>query len=508
MTIHHRITKNSYYDSISLMIVNDAVSKFTGIESAFVGMATPYNIENLKRLKLHDPAFDALTPNDLIICVEAKDGNSAEGAFADALTKLTKKRADRTNSSEHVISSQEAAGKLSPSSNVVIISVPGAFAAYEAERAILANRHVMIFSDNVTLEDELHLKRLASERGLLVMGPDCGTAIINGVGLAFANCVRRGSIGIVGASGTGMQEISTTIHRLGFGVSQAIGVGGRDLSETIGGIMTIDACEALGRDPMTKAIVVVSKPPAKKILPAIFEKLSAIQKPMVIYFIGEDPFIIEEAGFKSAIHLEEAAIEACSIISEDPIPRLMNEEKFDELISENSFTGSLRGLYSGGTLCDEAQRLLLADLKKINSNVPIAGVKKLKDSLVAEGHTIIDLGDDEFTRGRPHPMIDPTLRCEMIKRESEKTDVGAIIFDIVLGYGSHPDMAGAIAKAITATRGTNGKKPLYAASICGTDLDPQNYDEQRAKLEGVGVKVFPTNALLVEFIRGTYRAGS
>src|SRR5690606_14776291 len=125
---------------------------------------------------------------------------------------------------------------------------PGVYAAFEAFRALENNLNVMMFSDNVTVEDEIKLKDLAVKKDLLMMGPDCGTAIINGVGLCFANKIKRGPIGLVAASGTGLQEVTVLIDQFGGGISQAIGVGGRDLSKDVMGRMTLHAINALNAD--------------------------------------------------------------------------------------------------------------------------------------------------------------------------------------------------------------------------------------------------------------------
>ena len=263
MVVKNVIKKQTYFDSVTLMLTGTKVKKMDGVENIVVGMCTDYNIASLKRLDMYLPEFKDLTPNDLVICVRATTEEIAEQALVNVQKRLSSKKKTTGNSEELAPLSQKAANERMPESNVVLISVPGEYAAKEAKEALEANKHVMLFSDNVSIKDELELKTIGEEKGLLVMGPDCGTAIINGAPLAFSNVVRNGNIGIVAASGTGLQEVSSTIHRLGYGITQAIGVGGRDLSEKIGGKMTIMGAKALAEDVNTEVIVLISKPPAE-----------------------------------------------------------------------------------------------------------------------------------------------------------------------------------------------------------------------------------------------------
>lgn len=500
MVVAHLVRKQTYFDSVTLMLIGSQVKKLEGIDNAVVGMCTDYNIDSLKRLEMYKTEFDGLTPNDLIICIGAKDQATAEAGIAEVEKRLLSRKKSSGDSSEMAPTTQEEAARRLPEANVVLISVPGEYAAREAEQALKNGRHVMLFSDNVTIEEELRLKTLGVSKELLVMGPDCGTAIINGTPLAFANAVRHGNIGLVAASGTGLQEVTSTIHRLGCGISQAIGVGGRDLSEKIGGKMTIMATKALAEDPETRVIVLISKPPAESVMKSLFAAFKNIGKAVVVYFIGADSKVIEEQGFVAARNLEDAAIKACDLSADETHQPEYSDSLIESLAKDCKIKGKhLRGLYSGGTLCDEAQRILQPLLNEIFSNTPIKDCKEMPDVYKSEGHCIIDLGDDLFTRGKAHPMIDSDYRSERMVQEILDQDAGLICFDVVLGYGSHPDMAGEMTAAIKRGREKSGNQPILAACICGTEDDPQNYHKQKAILEEAGVVVFPTNVAMVKF---------
>jgi FdrA protein len=510
MVVRHRLRPQTYFDSVTLMLITSQVRTRPGVDQVVVGMGTDYNLDSLKRLDLYLPELAAATPNDLLICVRAADAASADAAVAAAELALSAKRSGKAGGvggGEPAPATQEGGARVLPEANISLISVPGTFAAAETEKALEAGRHVMLFSDNVSLDDERRLKELAVSKGLLVMGPDCGTAIINGVPLAFANAVRRGPIGLVAASGTGLQEVSSLIHRLGSGVSQAIGVGGRDLSAAIGGRMTLFAARALATDPETKVITLISKPPAAEVLPRLYDELKGLGKPVVIYFIGADPGEITRAGFIAAEHLEDAAVRSVTAALGKPPTPLADPAAIaatGRAEAANRPGPFLRALYSGGTLCDEAQRLLQPSFGEIFSNTPVPGCRKLADLYKSTGHTIIDLGDDDFTRGKAHPMIDPSLRQERIDAETRDPEVGLIALDVVLGYGAHPDMAGQMATAVTRARAAVSRPPIYAATLLGTEDDPQNYRRQHATLTEAGIHVFPSNVALVRFIRACF----
>ncbi len=504
MIVKTLVKKNAYYDSVTLMIITNDIKKLDGVEEVLVGMGTDHNISLAKDLGLFTKELEDVTANDLIISMKVKD----EGVFSEAVSKveeLLSAKQEEEESEEVKPQSIDSAMDANPDANLVLISVPGQFAAREARKALMGDRHVHLFSDNVTIEEELELKKLAHERGLLVMGPDCGTAIINGVALAFANVVTKGPIGIVAASGTGAQETSTIIAKNGSGITQLIGTGGRDLKESIGGIMMIDGIKALAEDPDTKVILLVSKPPAESVARKVLEVAKDTGKPVVVHFIGGTAELVSEYGLVFSESLEDAALKAVAL-SKGEAPKdapefSIPEEKVREIVEKETKGMKpeqkyIRGLYSGGTLCDEAMLFMTREFGGVYSNAPLSPEFKLEDSLKSKEHTVIDLGEDEFTVGRPHPMIDSTLRSERIIAEAKDPEVAVILLDVVLGYGSNPDPAGSLLDAIKKAKkeaDADGRYLSIVASVCGTEEDPQPLSEQVAKLESAGVVVMPSN---------------
>lgn len=499
MNVRVVVRKGAYFDSVTLMRVASQARSLPGVEAVVVGMGTDFNVDGLRRLGLWTAACVGLTPADLVLAVGAADDAAAAAGIEGVERLLKERQAAKAAAGETLPATLESALRALPAANVVQISVPGAHAAREARIALEAGRHVMMFSDNVAVEDELALKEYAAARGLLVMGPDCGTAILNGIPLAFANAVRKGDIGVVAASGTGLQEVTSLIHRFGGGITQAIGVGGRDLSARIGGRMTRLAVEALAEDAATRVIVLVSKPPAPETLATLLPALAGVGKPVVVYFIGTPEAEITRHGFTAAGNLEECARQAVRLSRGGEVAPLVDDSGIAARASRVAMTGPfVRGLYSGGTLCDEAQRMLLHVLGTLHSNTPIPGAARLEDIHKSAGHTIVDMGDDDFTRGRAHPMIDPTARRERIVAECADPETGLLLLDVVLGYGSHPDMAGEMVAALMEAAKA-GRVPPVAACLCGTDEDPQDYAAQEATLRSAGVEVFPSHAAMARF---------
>lgn len=373
-----------------------------------------------------------------------------------------------------------------PGANLALISVPGDFAIAEARKAIRRGLHAMIFSDNVPLDEEVALKHEARELGRLVMGPDCGTAIISGTPLAFANRVPQGDVGIIGASGTGTQEVSCLVARHGGGISHAIGVGGRDLSDAVGGISTLMALDALACDPKTGHVVLISKPPSPDVMALVLEKASGIGKPVTVCFIGAGPLSLPSNSMPSNVaqvfSLKDAALRAVGegVIDAPSPPNLR----------AGAGRGGVRGLFSGGTLCAEAQAIFLAGGVPVASNAPVPGVARARDGAV--GHLLLDLGDDAYTKGRPHPMIDPMVRDAPIAAALGDPAVAVILVDVVIGLGAHGDPAGQL--ALSVKRGNAEDRPIVIASVTGTEADPQTRSAQVAKLEAAGIHVAPTNA--------------
>jgi FdrA protein len=416
------------------MRVSRRVAALPGVENAALMMGTPSNRQLLREANLLAPEGEQAGPNDLVIAVR--------GGGAGVIDEARRMLEEKDESAEGATRVRTLAGALEalPDANLALVSVPGGYAAHEARRALERGLNVLVFSDNVPLEDELALKRLAQAKGLLLMGPDCGTALIGGTPVAFANAVPRGDIGIVSASGTGLQEVSTLIARLGGGVSHGIGVGGRDLDERIGALGTLAALDALEQDAGTKQVVLVSKPPAPAVAQRVLERLKKYAKPSVVCFLGYAGATLTE-------------------VAEKAVGRKIREEVF----SLKKQKGIIAGLFCGGTLCAEAEQ--------------IAGA----------GHQFIDLGDDEFTRGRPHPMIEPELRNEHVARALADPRVGVVLVDVVLGFGSHGNPAAVLAA-------NDLRKKTVVASVTGTEQDPQGYSRQVAILRAAGVVVAPSNA--------------
>lgn len=496
----NKIFHNLYQDSVSLMQLSNTISHLDGIEQASVVMGTPTNFQQLKDAKL-DEGINA-GPNDLIIVVRGQ-----EEACDKALQLAEEKLMSKPSSQEGGMltppkpSSIEMAVSEVPDANLALISVPGDYAAAEAIKALNVGLNVMLFSDNVSADEELMVKQLADQKELLVMGPDCGTAIVNGIPLGFANKVALGEIGIVAASGTGLQEVSCRIDQLGEGVSQALGTGGHDLSEKIGGRSMIRALSLLANDPKTKIIVLISKPPAAAIADKVINAAIAVGKPLVIHFLGDKS---NDANSKIiyAQTLADAAQQAVSLL------RTGKAEPFVETIAEADKTTLqnaakvlqadrqyLRGIFAGGTFCFEAQ--LIAKKQGIDaySNTPVDGNQLLSDIWHSQKHTIVDMGDDAFTAGKPHPMIDPTLRNERIKQELSDPQTAVLLFDLVLGYGAAEDPSTDLLALIQAAK-TQHKDggPVVIAHVCGTKTDIQDRAKQIEALKQAGVLVADCNA--------------
>lgn len=505
------VRKNAYYDSVTLMIISKEVKKIDGVQEALVGMGTELNRELAQRTGLDVEGFDAVTANDFFVAVQCDDEAVFEQATAMVDEMLNKKAAK--SKSDYFPPTLEGALKINPELNLAVISVPGRFAAEVAQSCLERDINVMLFSDNVTIEEEKALKEYAYEKELLVMGPDCGTAIINNTPLAFANVVKSGDIGLVCASGTGAQEVSSIIDQQGGGISQLLGTGGRDLKAEIGGLMMKLGLDALKHDEHTKVITLVSKPPAAEIAEQVLKQASETGKSVVVCFIGGSPEMIERYGLVPAVSLEDAARKAVAL-SKGEVPetfasfdmglaeamKLANKET-EKMSADQKY---IRGLYTGGTLCDEAMKLLIDDLKHIYSNIPLLAEDKLDDAKNSKSveNTFLDFGDDEFTVGRPHPMIDPSLRAERVVCEAEDPETAVILVDCVIGYGSHEDPAQELSEAIAKAKELAEKDGRYIsviATVCGTEGDPQCRSVTQKKLENAGAIVLPSNAQATRF---------
>ncbi len=506
-TVH--IELGAYYDSVHLMHVSTEVEALDGVTRALVAMATESNRALAASLGFDVPS--GVEADDMLVAIDHDDTLDSQHLIDAARTIMQ----TRTGSRDHDYRPHTVERALDelPDAHLVVVSVAGTYAAREVEKAINRGRHVMVFSDNVSPDDEVQLKMRAAQKGLLVMGPDCGTAIVNGVPLCFANVVRRGTVGIVAASGTGLQEVASRVHNLGGGVSQAIGTGGRDLKlPAAGGITTRMGVRALDADEATSVIVVVSKPPHPEVAEALLESLATATKPVVLHFVGgiPDHFTIPR-GVTVAHTLAETAEYALDGNRGEPPPtgeqsRLEKEGGREPLKrarkAAQTIVGNrryLRGLFCGGTLADELIAIAGARLGTIASVGGSVWGRALADPRVSEAHTVVDLGEDVFTEGRPHPMIDPTVRLERLAREATDSETAVIVMDFVLGTGSHPDPVGITIPAIEAARAEAGDRgPVWIATVVGTDDDPQDRSVSERALERAGVIVADSNAEAAE----------
>ncbi|MBO0486257.1 acyl-CoA synthetase FdrA [Vagococcus fluvialis] len=473
------IMKNSYQDSVVLMLLTSKLNQLPEVERVSIMMGTPSNIDIFKASGFDTPELAEATSNDMVVMLEVASEDDK-----DKVLKMIDEELSSTNdgggSVEEKINSWEKAMKKAPDANVALISIPGEYAALEIEKAIDNGLHAFVFSDNVPIEEEARLKQKAHDKGVLVMGPDCGTGVIHGLPLAFTNNNRKGRIGVIGASGTGIQEVTTLIHRYGQGVTNAIGTGGRDLSTAVGAISMIDSIVALNNDADTDVIIVISKPPAKEIEERVLNVLRKIEKPVVTLFLGSKPTQHEE-GLYHAYTLEEAAQLGT---------KLMNNEEvvYSPAPAKEVALGTAKGIkgyYSGGTLAYEAAFLLSDALGLSKENTPEGYTLK------SDSHEVIDLGDDMYTKGKPHPMIDPDIRIDKIKSVVDQPETAVVVFDVVLGYGAHEDMANALKPAIVEAK--EKTDVTFVAVVVGTDEDRQNMSEQISILEEIGVIVCENN---------------
>ncbi len=470
------IRPGAYADSIVLMQLQGALAKLPGILDAGVVMGTPSNLDLLAANDLLPEEVAGARPDDLVLVVRAESREVAAAALAE-VERLMERPAAAAGD-EFRPRSLASAAKLLPEASWVTVSVPGRYAAAVAREALALGKHVFLYSDNVSIDDERELKERAGAEGLLVLGPDCGTAVVGGVGLGFANRARRGAIGLVGASGTGLQAIAARIHAAGGGISHAIGTGGRDLAAEIGGATARQGLDLLARDPETAAIVLISKPPAPAVATRVLAAARAAGKPVVVCFLGQSPPARRLGSLAFAGGLAEAAdlaLEAAAGGAAAEAPPAAR--------------GALRGLFAGGTLAVEALRTLSAVVSPLSSNVAFPGVEPLPDPSRSRGHTVLDLGADEFTVGRPHPMIDQDLRLRRLRREAADPETGLIALDLVLGEGAHPDPAAELAPAIAEALAAREDLEVVVL-VVGTDEDPQDLAAQRERLEAAGARVF------------------
>jgi FdrA protein len=498
MIVKALVRPSCYQDSVVLMRLAEALRARPGVREAAALMGTPANHELLAAAGLSTRETKSAGPGDLIVAVTAEDEAAAEAALAAAQAELAASRPAPGASAPVRPRTLDSALRLLPEANLALISVPGPYARFEAMQALRRGLHVFLFSDNVPLADEVALKREAVGRRLLCMGPDCGTAWVGGVGLGFANVVPRGRIGCVSASGTGLQAVASRLAALGEGLSHGLGVGGRDLSAEVGGAMTVLALEALAADPGTDVIVLISKPPAPEVLPRLEAALGAVARPVVACCLGARPDALGTVQWVTT--LEDAAHAAVARLrGEDWRPRAFSDpDAVRKRLARATGAGrrgpGLLGLYTGGTLAHEARLLLEPLIGPVASNLGPGG----------EGspHRILDLGADEFTAGRLHPMLDPAARAARVRAAGGSVEVGVLLVDLVLGRGVHSDPAGPLAAAIREARAAaaaDGRSLAVVAAVVGTAADPQGLARQVAALEAAGAEVFLSSAEAARF---------
>lgn len=484
------VYKNQYQDSVRLMSISREAAKLDGVSKVLALLGTVSNKDVIARLGLKDPAVDAATASDLMICIEAKDDAAVKAALDNVQAHLKTKAGGSKAEELKPATIEEAADRLEDA-NFCMISLPGPMAKLDVLSAINRGLNVMLFSDNITIEDEIELKKKAIEKGLLMMGPDCGTAIIAGVPLALANVVRRGDIGIVAASGTGIQEVTCLIDRFGGGITHALGCGGRDLRKQVGGLEMRFGIKKLAATPGNKTLLLLSKPGDPAVLNAVLDEARATGLRTVTCLIGGKPDELNTEGIIFTRTLEEAAFAALG----KPVPELVFPKALDDRIAKlDSQRKYMRGLFSGGTLCYESL-VILDDKFDIESNVPLRKELFLEAPTKGKKHCCVDLGEDEFTRGIPHPIIDTGLRGQRLEEDMRDPTCRVIMMDIVLGFGADPDPASKFAAIINRVRkDLPDGGPIIVCSVCGTDADPQSCAQQEKTLEDVGCFVFPTNA--------------
>jgi len=500
MAVRSSVRRDDYRDSVVLMRVSQQLEGLEGVRKASAMMATDNNKKILKEAGLLTDEISKSGPNDLVISVEAATAETAVKAISVVDALLSEKI---TGSKKISLRNLNSAMTASPESNLVLVSIPGTFASREAMSALKGGKHVFIFSDGVAIDEELKLKKFGEKNGLLVMGPDCGTAIINGVGLGFSNVVRRGPVGIVGASGTGIQQVSSLADEVG--VSQAIGTGSNDLKEAIGAMTTRMGLRLLDEDPETKVVVIISKPPAPKVSRQVLEMVKKMKKPVVVDFIGGAESEVKRAGAVPAKTLEEAAAKAIKMVRGDKFKSFLFSQKSDKIRAiakkESKLLKSsqryIRGLFSGGTFCYESMLLLQGLVGEVYSNTPLQPKLKLSDFQRSRENTCIDMGTGMYTVGRPHPMIDFRFRRERLLKEAADPETAVVLLDIVLGYGANIDPAGEISPAIKESRRIakrEGRHLPVVVTVCGTCGDPQGLKNQEEKLREAGAVLMPSNA--------------
>jgi FdrA protein len=494
---HVEARPGAYADSVTLMRVSADLRQADGVQAALIAMATELNLDLLPAMGFRPPAD--IGPNHLLIAVRASDGAALSSALAAVDTALSARPVAGHGAAQAQPPRTTAAAVRANGPGLALISVPGRYAFAEAMDALDAGCDVMIFSDNVPVEQEITLKDIAARRDLIVMGPDCGTAIVGGVGLGFSHTLAAGPVGLVAASGTGAQQVLCLLDYAGAGVSAALGVGGRDLSAAIGGRSARAALATLDADPGTELIIVVSKPPAAEVAAGLRAFGAGLTTPVQFALIapGEPDLTAATETAMRALGLPVPAWPRWP--GPDEVPRPENGG-LRGVHGGSAPAGVLRGLFAGGTLCDEAMVIASDRLGPIRSNIPLRPELRLAPRAelgAATAHTMIDFGDDELTAGRAHPMIDQSLRLERLAAEAADPAVTVVLLDVVLGHGAHPDPAAELGPAIAAARASG--RVAVVVSLIGAASDPQDLGRQAAVLQAAGAHVFASNAAAARF---------
>lgn len=495
------IRKKQYYDSVFLMGVNQKLGNFEGIRQTAVLMGSEKNKSILSNMGMTDSRIEEAGPNDLIIAVIGETDQAVSHALEMVDSVLQGLDAKKTEARFNTM--EEGLSQL-PDANLAVFSIPGEYVPHEARKAIEAGLNLFIFSSNISMDDELELKQLAEQNDLIVMGPDCGTSLIGGIGIGFANVVRQGEIGVIGASGTGLQEFTSQIHNAGFGISHAIGTGTNDVKDKIGGITTFSALDVLEKDPSTKVIVFVSKPLGDQLVKKLVSRIEECKKPVVCCFLGLDSQLRLPKKTDRVVRIIDEAVSA-SIGLIEPSIKSEKLELTPEEISwcekEKGLWSSdqkyLRGVFAGGTFTYQSQQVLKDAGIRVYSNAPLDYPMTLVDPDVSQNHTIVDMGDEFYTLGRPHPMISGALRNERIVQEAKDHKMAILFLDFILGYNASMDPAGELLDSIILAQSeaqSHGGHLTVVASICGTDQDPQDLAMQKALLKEQGIYVFNSNA--------------
>ncbi|WP_198950416.1 hypothetical protein [Kineosporia sp. A_224] len=515
------VRRGAYHDSVTLMQVSRAVAGAPGVLAAQVAMATDLNLDVLAGMGFTLP--DGLAPADLLVALRAADDaalDTATGLVDEALAARGGPVGGAGAGVGGVVVPPATLGRAVTASGatLALVSVPGEHAFTEAMDALDAGAHVMVFSDNVPLAHEVRLKDAAADRGLLLMGPDCGTAVVSGVGLGFANVVRPGPVGLVAASGTGAQQVMSLLDAAGVGVRHCLGVGGRDLSAAVGGRSTKAALALLAADPAVGLVVIVSKPPAPQVETDVVALAATLGRPVVLATLGPGRPDLTQAVRQVVEALAAAA-------GADEAAPWQEPRRWPAPAERTGRYTALRGAFAGGTLCDEAMLVASAVLGPVASNIPLTGpdgtaAPRLgRDLAPVAGtpHVFVDFGDDDLTRGRPHPMIDGSLRAEWLLRQADvdapADGAAVVLLDVVLGHGAHPDPAAELAPAVAELRrrsAARGAEAAVVVSLCGTEGDPQGLERQAAALVAAGASVHLSNAaatrkaveLLADDVRG------